>query len=98
MKNTICLYQLPASDPVQDSRGLSPEYLRNEAGKSFFLAMLFLVLAVNASYFVAWLAFNASYFPALALAVVASMFWRNAISESRRSVKLHIAANLQSHS
>jgi len=97
MKTTVCLYQLPAADPVQDSRGLSAEYLRNEAGKSFFIGMAFLLLAANSSAGVVLLALDSSYLPAIVLAVVASMFWRNAISESRRSVKLHIAANLESN-
>jgi len=94
---TTCLYQLPA-DPAKDSRGIKAEYLRNEAGKSFFLGMVFLLIAATTSFLVACLALKSSYLPAFALSVIAAIFWRNAITESCRSASLHIAANLEANS
>lgn len=80
--------------PDEDTRGLSAEYLANEANKSLFIGMTFLVLGVHATMAALWLAVNHCYGAASALSVPAAIFWRNAWHECRRSARLFIAANL----
>lgn len=84
----------PSAD--DDCRGVKAEYLRDEASKSLFLHAIYLVIAVNASAIVVWLAFRSAWVPAIALSIPATIFWKNAIFEARRSARLYIAANLDS--
>lgn len=92
---TACLTILKSAPcPSVDARGIKAEYLRSEACKSLFIGQTFLVLAANASFFVVWLALGQAYLPAISLAAPASVFWRNAWRENRRSASLYIAANL----
>lgn len=74
-------------------RKLSVSYLQSEASKSLFLMACFLVLAVNASSAVVWLAWNGSYLAAIALSVPAAIFWKNAIREAKRAGMLFTAAS-----
>ena len=80
--------------PDDDTRGLSAEYLTNEANKSLFIGMGFIMLGTNATTAALWLAVNHSYGAAIALSVPAAIFWNNAWRECRRSARLFIAANL----
>ena len=59
-----------------------------EQVNSLFIAMAFLLLAVNASYAVAWLAFQTSLF-AIPLALLASIFWDQAIFHAFRKTNHH---------
>ncbi len=79
----------------EDMRGLKPEFLQDQAATALFVHSLFLILAVNASLGVAWLAFQAAYAPAVLLAALASIVWKNAIAEAIRSARLHTAANTE---
>lgn len=85
---------VPGPTPENDARGLDPEYLRNEASKSLFLHAIYLMLGANCTMLTFWLAFQAAYGSAVLLAVLASILWRNAISEAQRSTRLYIAANI----
>lgn len=77
----------PTAD--EDFRGLSAEYVADEASKSLFAMALFLVLAVHCTMGVAGLAMYQLYLMAALLSVPASIFWRNAAREGARAARLY---------
>tara|TARA_R110000868_G_scaffold151595_2_gene376110 strand:+ start:2605 stop:2838 length:234 start_codon:yes stop_codon:yes gene_type:complete len=66
-------------NPEKDNRGIKPTYLSSTAQKAYFLAAVWLLLAVNASALMVMTIRNGDYLAGAILAVVSIFLWTRVV-------------------
>lgn len=85
------------ADPYADTSGMSLDYLKDEASKSFFVSMGCVFFGGIACYFMVFTACTGEWMLAILLLLACVAIAVVAVREAHRSVKLFIAANLRSN-